>query len=125
MGNVVDVLATIRSGAVSRADLAELGRLEAQVTDLVQRAQRASTNEQRRQLASRMDVPLEAAARISTRQVASAGGAVNVPLPISGGAWQYVARVTVDGSPADSVEFAVDGAQAWLPAVSRHAPIAP
>lgn len=123
MGTVVTMLESVRAPEVDRDDLAELRRIEAQVSDLVARAMRAGDDEQRKQLAARMAQPLEQAVGLANGLDGAAGGAVDVPLPVSGSAWQYVVRVSVDGNPAASTEFAVDGGQVLLPSLSRKAPV--
>jgi len=123
MGNVVDVMAAVRAPVVSRADLEELRQIERQVGDLVVRAQRAATDQQRKQLAERMAQPLERAVAIAGHIVSLAAQATGVPLPVSGGGWEYVVRVSVNGSPADTTEFVVDGGLVMLPTLSRRAPV--
>jgi hypothetical protein len=125
LDSALTVLAAVSPSPVSSADVASLKRLGAQLTDLVVRAQRAPAGQQRKDLAARMEPLFVQAADISSRIGASAaafGGLV--PLPASGSAWQYVVRVAVDGSPADSVEFIVAGSRVLLPSVSRHAEVA-
>lgn len=123
LGHVRTVLAAVRTPFLRPADLDTLADLETQVNDLAERARRAASDEQRRLLAGRMDAPLEEAVAVAVRLSSSASEARGVGLPVSGQAWQYVVLLSVDGSPADSVEFMVDGSSLWLPTTSRHAPV--
>ena len=123
LGNVRTIMTSVRTPAVSSSDMEALEVLEAQVSDLVSRALRAATDEQRRQLAGRMDEPLAEAVGMASRLVRAVADVRDVGLPVSGEAWQYVVLLSVDGSPADSVEFMVDGSSLWLPTTSRHAPV--
>jgi len=123
--SALTVLAVVSPSPVSSADIASLKRLGSQLTDLVVRAQRAPAGQQRKDLAARMEPLFVQAADVSGRVGASAAAFDGpVPLPASRSAWQYVVRVSVDGSPAASVEFTVAGSRALLPSVSRHAEVA-
>jgi hypothetical protein len=125
MDCALTVVSAVSPSPVSGADVALLKQLGIRLTDLVARAQRAPAGAQRRDLAARMDPLFQQADEISMRVGASAAAfRGRVPWPASGSAWQYVVRVSVDGSPADSVEFAVRGSRALLPAVSRRPVVA-
>jgi len=109
----------IESSQIDEEILAAMEVASDETRTLLDRAANASDDQRRKELAAAMERPLGDLVSASEQLSTAAGEAHDVPLSVSGDVWQYVVRISVDGTPALTTEFDIAGSTIYAPYISK------